>query len=252
MVKRSAFRVPTKTLRRWTPKSKTALRNKIMQYKFGTIDEILEGGAKVKQKYGITKKEIAAKIYHEHMRGKIKDLLSPMAAAATAAAIRGIQSQVMDKRPTKIPFEKVGLDFLSRTNTPSERSDPKASPVSMEEMAAPSIVRIGDESRTFLRKIAINPGKRSKMLTSAMNLYGTKTDNTLHTSGYNYNLDQMFGQAGINRKGVYSPLVASMDGDFDQRDLSYDSRGTVTKNMRRNFLLRLRYERRCRVVHGWY
>jgi hypothetical protein len=35
-----------------------------------TIDELMSSGSQVKQKFGITKKDVGAKIYHEFPSGK--------------------------------------------------------------------------------------------------------------------------------------------------------------------------------------
>jgi hypothetical protein len=200
-----------------------------------TIDEILRSGAKIKTKFGITTKEVASILKHRHDMGKIREILSPIAGAATMEAVRRIHAQVLEKRPRTLPFVRVGLDYLDRVSTPLERSDPKSNPVAMEQHAAPAIARMGEDGKLYPRRIHIYSGVRSKMLSHAMDEFGTNTDRKIHTTGYQDALDCQYSQAGINRKGIYAPIQEMLGGIFYDADLSNDARGTVTKAMRRTF-----------------
>ena len=100
MVKKKAFQVPSSGVKNSTRRRGAAtLRGmRARNRKPMTIDELLRSGAKVKQKYGITTKEIASILKHRHDMGKIREILSPIAGAATQEAIRLIQRTVMETR----------------------------------------------------------------------------------------------------------------------------------------------------------
>lgn len=199
-----------------------------------TIDELLRSGNVMRKRYGITQRELAAIFKNRHDLGKLKDILAPIAGAVSAAALLKIQKKLLSKRPKVIPFERVGLRFLERISTPTERSNPTASPVAMEEMAAPSIARMGEGGQLFLRRTHINPGVRNRMLKSAIDDFSIG-NSKYYTTGANLNLDCQYSQAGINRKGIYAPLPGTLKSDFLDADVANDSRGTVVKAMRRNF-----------------
>lgn len=213
----------------------SALRKVLPAKEKATVDDILKSGAEIKKAYGITRQHLASIMKHRHSMGKLRELFSPIAAGATVEAIRRIHSIVMEKRPRVLPWQRVSLDYLDRISSPEERSDPRADPLSMEQMAAPAIARMGESGKLYPRRIHISAGKRSKMLRNAMEDFGTNTDKKIHTTGYPRALDCQYSQAGINRKGIYAPIINMTTGNFPNSDLAYDAKGTVTKGMRRTF-----------------
>ena len=92
MVKRTAFSMPTpsnRSTRRSRGRSAAYLsKAKTKNRKSMTIDEILRSGAKIKTKFGITTKEVASILKHRHDMGKIREILSPIAGAATMEAVQ--------------------------------------------------------------------------------------------------------------------------------------------------------------------
>ena len=211
------------------------IRRMLSKENNATVDDLLKSGAEIKKAYGITKQQLAAIMKHRHSVGKMRELFAPIAAGVTAEAIRRIHAKVMEKRPKLLPWQRVSLDYLDRISTPNERSDPKANPLSMEQMAAPAIARMGESGKLYPRRIHISAGKRSEMLRQAMKDFGTTTDRKIHTTGYPRALDCQYSQAGINRKGVYAPIINMTTGSFQNINLAYDAKGTVTKGMRRTF-----------------
>ena len=236
MIKRKAFTMPSsggnRNMRRRGSATLSGMRTK--NRKSMTIDELLKSGAKVKQKYGITTKEIASIIKHRHEMGKIREILSPIAGAATAEAIRNIQKTILEKRPNKLPFVRVGLDYLDRVSSTTQTSNPKSNPVAMEQHAAPAIARMGESGKLYPRRVHINTGVPSKMLTNAKEDFGVSTAK-LYVTGSDANLDCQYSQAGINRKGIYAPILGTLEDSITKEPESFDHFGTVTQGLRRRF-----------------
>jgi hypothetical protein len=236
MIKRAAFTI--KPLRKFTSPSmgKPRSMGKPAGTRVGTLDQILKGAENLKKKSGLTNTDLFSIFKHRHDAGKLRTILSPMVSKYKTMMLERIQERMLERRPRTVPWEKVDVEFLQKTSDQTEKSDPKLKPTSLEESAAPTIIRMGEGGKLYPRKLHINPGPRSRKLQQAVDTHGVKTDKNIHTTGYEDCLDCQFSECGINRKGIYAPIKGMLDGNILIKNQAWDARGTVTKAMRRDFI----------------
>ncbi len=180
--------------------------------------------------------DVFAYLRHYFMNQRFQDLMNPRNFGKEFAAHTWERFKKEAGTRDKPPGWQVDTGkFLNPARETTDSSSPLMKPELVETCTAQPVQRTSPGSTDgikYYQKFNIYHGKPNKMLNHAITEYGVKTK-TLWTTGGNKLADLMYCQAGINRKGLWAPILNSWtnnENDLENWE-AYESHNCISKGL---------------------
>ena len=190
----------------------------------------------LKRVKGIKHAEVFAYLRHYLMNQKFENLMNPRNFGAEFAA--HTWERFKKEAGTKDSPPRWEVDtgkLLNPARETTEDSSPLMKPELVEVSTSQPVQRTSPGSTDgikYYQKFEIQHGKPNKMLQHAIDEYGVKKK-TLWATGGNKLVDLMYCQAGINRKGLWAPILNSWDAAQAELENweAYESHNCISKGL---------------------
>lgn len=189
----------------------------------------------LKRAKGIKHADVFAYLRHYFMNQKFETLMNPRNFGAGFAAHTWEKIKKEAGTKDRPPSWTVDTGKFLNPERTSDTSSPLMKPELCEVSTSQPVQRTSPGSTDgikYYQKFEINHGSPDKMLKHAIEEFGVKRK-TLWATGGNKLTDLMYSQAGINRKGIWAPILNSWD--TAQAELepweAYESHNCVSKGI---------------------